>query len=307
MRTIISEYNQGEWLFTDCYSGQTRKVKDEELKSFCITYSQYHFIILNNENSSKSLRKLLTDLEVSHYEYINQTNSTNDNAKYSEILLALKNIEKNIGNNSSKSSFFSFSKLNSEKNAIDDSKQSSVITQMTHQLQSLTEKISGIEYIVNELYNQEPNQSDKSSLVIEDLRRELSSYKEDLYLKSMQKYGVDIAIKIIDRLYAERRDLNESGSFNNEIIERYNKLIEFCSSEFRRLNLRILTSNRGDMFDGERMVSYDDYVKTEDHTLNGRVAYSISPSISWTLPRMNSDSKTELVLKEEIVALYKTI
>lgn len=307
MRTIISEYNQGEWLFTDCYSGQTHKVKDEELKSFCITYSQYHFIILNNENSSMSLRKLLNDLEVSHYEYISQTNSTNDNAKYSEILLALKNIEKNIGNNSSKSSFFSFSKLNSEKNVIDDSKQSSVITQMTHQLLSLTEKISGIEYIVNELYNQEPNQSDKSSIVIEDLRHELSSYKEDLYLKSMQKYGVDIAIKIIDRLYAERRDLNESGSFNNEIIERYNKLIEFCSSEFRRLNLRIFNSNSGDLFDGERMVSYDDYVETEDHTLNGRVAYSISPSISWTLPRVNSDSKTELVLKEEIVALYKTI
>lgn len=307
MRTIISEYNQGEWLFTDCYSGQTCKVKDEELKSFCIKYSQYHFIILNNENSSIFLRKLLTDLGVSYYEYINQTNSTNDNAKYSEILLALKNIEKNMGNNSSKSSFFSFSKLNSENNVIGDSKHSSVITQMTHQLQSLTEKISGIEYIVNELYNQEPNQSDKSSIVIEDLRRELSSYKEDLYLKSMQKYGVDIAIKIIDRLYAERRDLNESGSFNNEIIERYNKLIEFCSSEFRRLNLRIFNSNSGDLFDGERMVSYDDYVETEDHTLNGRVAYSISPSISWTLPRVNSDSKTELVLKEEIVALYKTI
>lgn len=307
MRTIISEYNQGEWLFTDCYSGQTCKVKDEELKSFCIKYSQYHFIILNNENSSIFLRKLLTDLGVSYYEYINQTNSTNDNAKYSEILLALKNIEKNMGNNSSKSSFFSFSKLNSENNVIGDSKHSSVITQMTHQLQSLTEKISGIEYIVNELYNQEPNQSDKSSIVIEDLRRELSSYKEDLYLKSMQKYGVEIAIKIIDRLYAERRDLNESGSFNNEIIERYNKLIEFCSSEFRRLNLRIFNSNSGDLFDGERMVSYDDYVETEDHTLNGRVAYSISPSISWTLPRVNSDSKTELVLKEEIVALYKTI
>ena len=307
MRTIISEYNQGEWLFTDCYSGQTCKVKDEELKSFCIKYSQYHFIILNNENSSIFLRKLLTDLGVSYYEYINQTNSTNDNAKYSEILLALKNIEKNMGNNSSKSSFFSFSKLNSENNVIGDSKHSSVITQMTHQLQPLTEKISGIEYIVNELYNQEPNQSDKSSIVIEDLRRELSSYKEDLYLKSMQKYGVEIAIKIIDRLYAERRDLNESGSFNNEIIERYNKLIEFCSSEFRRLNLRIFNSNSGDLFDGERMVSYDDYVETEDHTLNGRVAYSISPSISWTLPRVNSDSKTELVLKEEIVALYKTI
>lgn len=307
MGPIISEYNQSEWTFTDSYSGQSYKVKDEELKSFCKRYSQYHFIILNNDNSTTVLGKLLTDLGIPHYVYKNETKANNDNAKYSEILLALKNIERNIGNSSNKSSFFSFSKSNSEKNTTDGLKQLSILTQMGKQLQSLTEQISGIEYIVNELYNQGPNQSDNSSIVIEDLRRELSSYKEDFYLKSMQKYGVDIAIKIIDRLYAERRDIEQSATLNNELIERYNKLIEFCLSEFKRLSLRILTSKEGDLFDGERMVSYDDYVETEDSTLNGRVAYSISPSINWTLPRINSDSKTELVLKEEIVALYKTI
>lgn len=172
-------------------------------------------------------------------------------------------------------------------------------------LESFSKKMSSIEFLVSELYNQLPNQADPAQSVIDDLRNELSSYKNDFYLKSMQKYGVDIAIKMISRLYSEKQDIEQNFPEDEGLRERFKKLIDFCQAEFSKLNLEFVRSVSGDQFDGEKMTSYDDYVDSSEPSLSGCVAYSISPAVIWTLPIVNSESNHKIVLKEEIVALYK--
>lgn len=308
MSIIISDYNNGEWFFTDVHNDRLYRRKDEFLEDFCRMHNQNYFIILNSAKESSSLTRILSNFGIQYYEYDSNLSGVKENSEISEILTVLQRIENHIGNNNSnKSSFFSsFTRPSSERNIINNPKQLAELSKIEAQIMELSEKLSRIEYIVNELYNQDSNHDDKSNVVIEELRRELSSYKNDFYLKSMQKYGVDIAIKIIDRLYIERRDIEQSNTTDSELLDRYNKLIDFCASEFKRLNLKFTTSSTGDAFDGERMVSYEDYIETDDISLAGCVAESISPAVSWTLPRIDGISKTEIILKEEIVALYKT-
>lgn len=308
MSIIISDYNNGEWLFTDVYNNKLYRHNDESLEDFCRMNDQNYFIILNNAKESASLIWILSNLGIQYYEYDRNLSGIKDNGEISEILTILHRIENNIGNNNSnKGSFLSsFTRPSSERNIINNPKQLAELSKIEAQIMELSEKFSRIEYIVNELYNQDSNHDEKSNVVIEELRRELSSYKNDFYLKSMQKYGVDIAIKIMDRLYIERRDIEQSDHTDSELLDRYNKLIDFCTSEFKRLNLKFTISSTGDAFDGERMVSYEDYVETDDISLAGCVAESVSPAVSWTLPRIDGVSKAEIILKEEIVVLYKT-
>lgn len=168
----------------------------------------------------------------------------------------------------------------------------------------LNKKQSETNYLVTEIYNREPEAlSNSGSEVIEDLRKELAAYKNDFYQKSMMKFGVNTAIEILERLYTEKNLLKQNE--NPEKVERIMQIISFCEAKMKKLNLKVRLSSDGDEFDGGRMVSYDDKVATDDENMKGRVAYSISPAIYWTLPRVNAPGEDELLLKEETVALYE--
>lgn len=170
--------------------------------------------------------------------------------------------------------------------------------------EALNKKQSETNYLVTEIYNREPEASSNgSSEVIEDLRKELAAYKNDFYQKSMMKFGVNTAIEILERLYTEKNLLKQNE--NSEELERIMQIISFCEAKMKKLNLRVRLSSDGDEFDGGRMVSYDDKVATDDENMKGRVAYSISPAIYWTLPRVNAPGEDELLIKEETVALYE--
>ncbi len=170
--------------------------------------------------------------------------------------------------------------------------------------EALNKKQSETNYLVTEIYNREPETSSNgSSEVIEDLRKELAAYKNDFYQKSMMKFGVNTAIEILERLYTEKNLLKQNE--NSEELKRIMQIISFCETKMKKLNLRVRLSSDGDEFDGGRMVSYDDKVVTDDEKMKGRVAYSISPAIYWTLPRVNAPGEDELLIKEETVALYE--
>ncbi len=160
-------------------------------------------------------------------------------------------------------------------------------------------------YLVTEIYNrnQEETSCNGSSEVIADLRKELAAYKNDFYQKSMMKLGVNTAIEILEGLYAEKNLLKKKE--NSEELNIIMQIISFCESKIKKLNLRVRFSSDGDEFDGGRMVSFDDKIPTDDGNMKGRVAYSISPAIYWTLPRVNAPGEDELLIKEEIVALYE--
>lgn len=170
--------------------------------------------------------------------------------------------------------------------------------------EALNKKQSETNYLVTEIYNREPESSSNGgSEVIEDLRKELTAYKNDFYQKSMMKFGVNTAVEMLERLYTEKNHLKHND--NSEELERIMLIISFCEAKMKKLNLRVRLSSDGDEFDGGRMVSYDDKVATDDENLKGRVAYSISPAIYWTLPRVNAPGEDELLIKEETVALYE--
>ena len=170
--------------------------------------------------------------------------------------------------------------------------------------EALNKKQSETNYLVTEIYNREPEASSNgSSEAIEYLRKELAAYKNDFYQKSMMKFGVNTAIEILERLYTEKNHLKQNE--NSEELERITQIISFCEAKMKKLNLRVRLSSDGDEFDGGRMVSYDDKVATDDENMKGRVAYSISPAIYWTLPRVNAPGEDELLIKEETVALYE--
>lgn len=171
--------------------------------------------------------------------------------------------------------------------------------------EALNKKQAETNYLVNEIYNREPETSSNgSSVIIEDLRKELAAYKNDFYQKSMMKFGVNTVIEILERLYTEKNLLMQKGNADDE-LDRIAQIISFCEAKIKKLNLKVRLSSEGDEFDGGRMVSFDDKVVTDDENKKGRVAYSISPAIYWTLPRVNAPGEDELLIKEETVALYE--
>lgn len=171
-------------------------------------------------------------------------------------------------------------------------------------LEALNKKQYETYYLVTEIYNREQEASSNGcSEVIEDLRKELTAYKTDFYQKSMMKFGVNTVVEILERLYTEKNLLKQND--NSEELERIMQIISFCEAKMKKLNLRVRLSSDGDEFDGGRMVTYDDKVATDDQYMKGRVAYSISPAIYWTLPRVNAPGEDELLIKEETVALYE--
>lgn len=183
------------------------------------------------------------------------------------------------------------------------------IESIKHSLnQSLVQILDGqkeLKYYVGEIYDHGATCSGGgNSEVVNSLRKELEIYKNDFFQKSMLRYGVNVMIDIIKHLYAEKYLLRKQHIDGDE-YNRICQIISFCEAHMKKLNLQTKSSQMGEEFDGERMKAYDDIETTEDVNLKGRVAYSISPAIYWTLPRVNAPGEDKLLLEEEIVSLYE--
>lgn len=155
-------------------------------------------------------------------------------------------------------------------------------------------------YFFGELLDSAQRSGGDNGMVVA-LKNELSEYKEDFYRKSMQRYGVDAMMNILKHLYQERYELLKA----QQDTDRIDQHIKVCTSEAKRLNIRLRISAEGDMFDGNSMVYYDDTVPAPSPDKRGQVACSITPAFYWTLPRVNAPNSDDLLLQEEVVALYE--
>ena len=240
--------------------------------------------------------------DVEQVELVRQT--PNQQPSTNEILASLNEIKTLLKKEQSQSTNYALINTSSPQRENKDIKE--LKSFLTESLESLIKKQSETQYLVSEIYNSHESgaSSNGSSEIIDDLRKELATYKNDFYQKSMLNFGVNTAIEILERLYTEKNLLKQKSDAANE-LSRLEQIISFCEAKMKKLSLKVSHSVDGDEFDGNRMVSYDDKIATDNEDMKGRVAYSISPAVYWTLPRVNAPGEDKLLIKEEIVALYK--
>lgn len=158
----------------------------------------------------------------------------------------------------------------------------------------------GIEDIKQYLQSNNNRESDK---INKALKEELTAYRSDFYLKSIQRLGLDAFLDILDRLCTRLYNSSNSSDETKEILKYAINLIE--RTLYSKFHVRCVSSKHGAEFNSEIMIAYpDDSISTEDTSLIGCVAQSISPAIYWTIPRVNSD-EMEFLYKEENVVLYQ--
>lgn len=231
-----------------------------------------------------------------------QTN--NQQPSINEVLASLNEVKTLLKKDNTQSTNYALINTSSPQRETKDIKELKLF--ITESLEAISKKQSETQYLVSEIYNNREfgASSHGSSEIIDDLRKELATYKNDFYQKSMLNFGVNTAIEILERLYTEKNLLKQNEDAADE-LNRLDQIISFCEAKMKKLSLKVEHSTAGDEFDGSSMVTYDDKVYTDNDDLKGRVAYSISPAVYWTLPRVNAPGGDELLIKEETVALYE--
>ena len=168
-------------------------------------------------------------------------------------------------------------------------------------LQIINETLSELKETVNAIHEHINKASEECSLYNE-LKSELSAYRNDFYLKSVQRLGLDALIEILNSMCTRLHSTtNLSEEVKNSI--RYDiKLVERALNN--RFNVQCIYSEAGTIYDEETMVTFPgEFIDTENELLKGCVAYSVSPAIYWTIPRVNSGEQ-KFLYKEESVVLY---
>lgn len=316
---MITRYNKN-WIIIDfskstmtTYSNgqeQTRPLNSYvDALRFCVKnkHNRISVILVGATNETQYFLDSLAQYDINVCCYDVQQVEPNKNVNNSQISLdgvlsSLNEIKALLKREQPKSANYALINASSPQRETKDIKE--LKSYITDSFEALNKKQSETNYLVTEIYNRESEvSSNGGSEVIEDLRKELAAYKNDFYQKSMLKFGVNTAVEILERLYTEKNLLKQKD--NQEELDRITQIISFCEAKMKKLNLRVKLSSDGDEFDGGRMVSFDDKVTTDDEKKKGRVAYSISPAIYWTLPRVNAPGEDELLIKEETVALYE--
>jgi len=175
------------------------------------------------------------------------------------------------------------------------------VTDPNQNLQVINETLSELKEKINVIFEHVNNVSDEYS-IYNELKSELSAYRNDFYLKSVQRLGLDALIEILNSMCTR---LHSTTNLTDEVKEsiRYDiKLVERALNN--RFNVQCVYSEIGATFDEETMVTFPgDFISTENVSLRGCVAYSVSPAIYWTIPRVNSNEQ-KFLYKEESVVLY---
>lgn len=171
-----------------------------------------------------------------------------------------------------------------------------------HNLQVINKTLSELKEKVDAIFEHVNNASDEYSLYNE-LQSELSAYRNDFYLKSVQRLGLDALLEILNSMCTR---LHSNANLTDEAKDsiRYDiKLVERALNN--KFNVQCVYSEIGTTFNEETMVSFpSEFIDAENDSLKGCVAYSVSPAIYWTIPRVNSGEQ-KFLYKEESVVLYK--
>ena len=260
----------------------------------------------------KQTEELYRDLVYRDYNvccyYVEQAENTRQTnyqqPSISDVLASLNEVKTLLGKEQPKSANYAL--INTSSSQCESKELKELKSFLAESLDTLIKKQSETQYLVSEIYNNRESgaSSNGSTEIINDLRKELTAYKNDFYQKSMLNFGVNTAIEILERLYTEKLFIKQKEETADE-LNRLELIISYCEAKMKKLSLRMRRSADGDEFDGSRMVSYDDKVSTDNEELKGHVAYSIFPAIYWTLPRVNAPGGDELLIKEETVALYE--
>ena len=135
---------------------------------------------------------------------------------------------------------------------------------------------------------------------LRSLQNQISDYKEDLYLKLLSKYVIDINIALFKRIAYRNYDLTKEEQKDNE-LEKFQKYI---LQSFLTIGILSFSAKEGQDFDPEFM-TVSDYpsIETTDKNLNGKIAFSLIPRFIWALPSLQQQS-TSLMLSKEEVILY---
>lgn len=181
-------------------------------------------------------------------------------------------------------------------------KENECIENPNQDLQIINETLSELKEKVNAIHEHVNKASEECSLY-DELKSELSAYRNDFYLKSVQRLGLDALIEILNSMCTR---LHSTTNLSEEVQGsiRYDiKLVERALNN--RFNVQCIYSEIGTIYDEETMVTFpEEFIDTENESLRGCVAYSVSPAIYWTIPRVNS-GEHKFLYKEESVVLYK--
>lgn len=135
------------------------------------------------------------------------------------------------------------------------------------------------------------------------LKDELSCYRNDFYLKSVQRLGLDAILDILESMCSRLFMSVNASAEVKESIQYDIKLVERALTN--KFNVRFVRSALGTPFNEQTMTTFpDDSIASDDENLKGCVAFSVSPAIFWTIPRVNS-GETSFLYREESVILYK--
>lgn len=168
-----------------------------------------------------------------------------------------------------------------------------VLSEMKEALNSIKDDIQSMKEMLSK------NEDDELNL----LKDELSCYRDDFYLKSVQRLGLDALLEILEsmcsRLFMSTNasaEVRESLNYDIKLVER---------ALINKFNVKFVRSAAGTPFNEQTMTTFpDDSLASDDENLKGCVAFSVSPAIFWTIPRVNS-GETSFLYREESVVLYK--
>lgn len=165
---------------------------------------------------------------------------------------------------------------------------------------SIFQKMNGlIENIDYNIRNQ--NSSAYSKDYVESLQSQINEYREDVFLKLMRKYFVDVYSRVYRHVALLRFQAIKQGmKFESPEIESILREIEISLS---MVGIEAYRSKEGVVFDDKEMVLSDKFepVPTDDNLKKGKVAFSVFPKFIIHFPSNDSD----LILSMEIVVLYE--
>ena len=241
----------------------------------------------SDPNIKQILNDVLTGIKDSHEAYYQVIARS-----LSELNVSIKDIQNRT------------SQLTSSRNSHKDAEQTAAFDNLSKSISRIENYTKETHYFARELYNNAPNGTNNSDTIISDLREELNKYKNDFYLKTIQPY-VCFAIEMVCVMYEDLYNLIQTEGIESPLVERMRRVISASENYIKRMNVQIRTSQIGDAWNPNLMRAYDDRVCTNQEEMKGHVAYSISPAFFWVLPRVNAPGSDNLLLKEEIVALYE--
>lgn len=181
-----------------------------------------------------------------------------------------------------------------------------IINQILQEITKIERHISEQDKKIDYLVDESSNTNQPSDNYVNDLKEELSKYKEDYYYKSMRKQGIDSIIDISVFLYENKQAITGNGS--EETCNMIDRLIKYVTDQLRRLGVKTVQSKEETIFNSQYMVTYEkDIIETNNKKLKGKVAKSIIPAYFWRLPLVNGQGNHPdgFLMKEEVVIIYK--